>query len=288
MDLHADLTGLDRFSEHRHVLDAMVDRYGDDPRVTGLLLGGSNVAGGMDFFSDVDLDVVVDDRFVEAVFAERDRAVEAAGRPLFRFIADHIPGGEHIYIVLYDTPAGPVKLDVEYHRAGTVVPVEWLTRCRLLLDRTGALAAASAAAAGLPPPGPGVAVLRDLDQKCWTWCWYACGKIVRGELWEAVDALHTIRARVLVPLLTWGAGARMEGARRLERKADAAVLRQLAATIAPPERRPLYAALQQTIELYTNLREPVFSRCDVRTDVHAEETLRHAMARCWTEGFAAE
>src|SRR5437588_51023 len=125
---------LDQFPEHRRVLEALVMHYHDDPRITGLLLGGSIIAGGMDVFSDVDLDVVVADAGFDAVFAERDRAVEVAGHPLFRFIADHLPGGEHQYIVLYDSPAGPVVLDVAYHRASAVVPTGWLTRYRLLLD----------------------------------------------------------------------------------------------------------------------------------------------------------
>src|SRR3712207_2290718 len=94
VNTHAGASALDRFPEHRRVLEAIVTHYRDDPRVLGLLLGGSNVAGGIDCFSDVDLDVVVDDGLFEAVFAEGDRAVEAAGQPLFRFIADHIPGGE--------------------------------------------------------------------------------------------------------------------------------------------------------------------------------------------------
>jgi hypothetical protein len=66
------------------------------------------------------------------------------------------------------------------------------------------------------------------------------------------------------------------------------VLRRLAATIAPPERRPLYVALQETIELYGGLRGPVFSRYDAPTDARAEETLRHAIAQCWTESSAAD
>jgi hypothetical protein len=151
---------LDQFPEHRRVLDAVVAACRADPRVTGVLLGGSNVAGGMDGYSDVDLDVVVAD----AVFGERDRVVAAAGRPLLRFLSD-VPGLEHLYVVLYDSPAGPVKLDVEYHRAGAVGPSEWLTRCRPLLDRTGALATARVASAGLPPPAPLVETLRDLDQR---------------------------------------------------------------------------------------------------------------------------
>ena len=273
---------LDQFPEHRRVLDAVVAAYRDDPRVTGVLLGGSNVAGGMDGYSDVDLDVVVADAAFDAVFAERDRVVAAAGRPLYRFFAD-VPGSDHLYVVLYDTPAGPVKLDVEYHRAGAVAPASWLTRCHLLFDRTGALATTLAASAGLPPPAPSVEELRDLDQRFWPWCWYAFGKIVRGERWEAVDALHVIRTRLLVPLIAWGAGHRLEGSRRIERKADAAVLGRLAATVALPEPEPLYAALQAAIDLYGTLRAPVFARYGVQTDAGAEDTVRRAIVRRWTE-----
>jgi hypothetical protein len=273
---------LDRFPEHRRVLDAVVAAYRDDPRITGVLLGGSNVAGGMDGYSDVDLDVVVADAAFDAVFGERDRAVEAAGRPLFRFLSD-IPGLEHLYVVLYDSPAGPVKLDVEYHRAGAVDPSEWLTRCRPLLDRTGALATGRTASTGLPPLAPRAEEVRALEQKFWPWCWYAFGKLMRGELWEAVDAVHIIRTRLLVPLIAWGAGRRPEGYRRLEQQADAAVLGRLAATVAPPERAPLYAALQAAIDLYGTLRTPVFARYGVQTDASAEATVRQAIVRHWAE-----
>lgn len=271
---------LERFPEHRRVLEAVVGYYRDDPRVAGLLLGGSNAAGGMDFYSDVDLDVVVADAAFDAIFGERDRMVAAVGRPLFRFIAD-IPGGEHLYVVLYDSAAGPVKLDVEYHRASAVVPESWLARCRLLFDRSGALTATLATSAGLQPTAPRVEDMRDLNQKLWPWCWYAFGKIMRGELWEAVDALHIIRTRGLVPLIAWAAGLPVEGSRRLERKADVDVLGRLAATIALPERAPLYAALQASIDLYGTLRTPVFSRYGVQTHARAEDTVRQAIVRHW-------
>jgi hypothetical protein len=275
---------LDQFPEHQRMLDAVVASYRDDPRVAGVLLGGSNVAGGMDFYSDVDLDVMVADAAFDAVFAERDRVLAAVGRPLFRFMAD-IPGGEHLSVVLYDSPAGPVKLDVEYHRASAIVPTWWLTRCRLLVDRTGALAATLAAtlaaSAGLQPPAPRVEDLQELNQKFWPWCWYTFGKIVRGELWEAVDALHIIRTRTLVPLIAWAAGFRLEGSRRLERQADADLLGRLAATIALPERAPLYAALRASIALYDTLRVLVFSRHGVQTDPRAEDMVRQAIGEHW-------
>ncbi len=60
--------GMAQFPEHGRSLDAVVAHYRADPRVCGLLLGGSNASGTMDFFSDVSLDVVVEDDAFEAVF----------------------------------------------------------------------------------------------------------------------------------------------------------------------------------------------------------------------------
>jgi hypothetical protein len=59
------------------------------------------------------------------------------------------------------------------------------------------------------------------------------------------------------------------------------VLHRLAATIAPPERAPLYAALQVCIDLYHTLRTPVFARYGVRTDTRAEDSLQQAIVQHW-------
>ena len=276
--------GMEQFTAHGHILDVVVGHYRADPRVCGLLLGGSNASGTMDFYSDVDLDVVVEDDTFGAVFAERDHAADAAGRPLFRFIADHIPGGEHLYIVLYPTPRGPVKLDVEYHRASAVVPAWWLRRRRLLFDRTGALKHVLAQSADVEMPGPSPERLLDLDQKFWTWCWYTFGKIVRGELWEAVDGLHTMRSRALVQLIAWNAGAPSEGYRRLEQKADQRLQGRLAGTLAPPQRSPLYAALRASMDLYVGLRGPLYARLAIGTKEESERALRAAIEEHWESG----
>ena len=104
---------------------------------------------------------------------------------------------------------------------------------------------------------------------------------MRGELWEAIDALHTIRTRALVPLITWGAGAPAEGSRRLEQKADGEVLAHLAGTLAPPESPALYAALQESVALYGALRDPLFARFGLETSRDAERALGAALAQHW-------
>jgi hypothetical protein len=46
----------------------------------------------VDFYSDVDLYVVVRDGAFEDIFAERNSTAEAVGSPLFAFDVDPVPG----------------------------------------------------------------------------------------------------------------------------------------------------------------------------------------------------
>lgn len=122
----------------------------------------------------------------------------------------------------------------------------------------------------------------------WTWCWYVFGKIMRGELWEALDGIHTIRSDALLPLLDWTTGKPHEGYRRLERKLDPEMAARLAATVVPLEAEALYQALQAAIALFRNLREPVFELCGVTFDPAPEETIRDEISRCWASRAAQD
>ena len=79
------LPSLNRLSEHRKLLERAVARLRDDVRVVGLVAGGSLAHGAADFYSDVDLYIVVQDEAFDGIFAERDVIVEAVGSPLFSF-----------------------------------------------------------------------------------------------------------------------------------------------------------------------------------------------------------
>lgn len=68
--------------------------FQDDHRVPGVLLGGSFAAGSPDFYSDLDLYVVVHDEHFRNVLAGKRAAAAAAGRVLVGFVPDHLgPGG---------------------------------------------------------------------------------------------------------------------------------------------------------------------------------------------------
>lgn len=124
----------------------------------------------------------------------------------------------------------------------------------------------------------------ELDQQVWTRCWYVFGKILRGELREALDGQHTIRSEALLPMLDWTSGRPHEGYRRLEGKADSETAARLAATVATLRPEPLYAALQAEMGLFCDLRAATFDSFGLNVDPASEEALKDEPALCCTRG----
>jgi predicted nucleotidyltransferase len=259
-------------------LEHAVARFRDDVRVVGLVAGGSLAHGAADFYSDVDLYIVVQDEAFDEIFAERDAIVEAVGSPLFGFIVDPMPGGSTDHIVIYE---GPVKFDFMYLEESDFTPALKWVGCAVLKDASGRVGVVVARSEGLARPQPTTEELLDLNQKVWTWCWYVFGKIVRGELWEALDGLHSIRSLALVPLLDWAAERPHEGYRRLERKTDPEAASRLMATVAAVQPQALYEALQAEMDLFRRLRAVIFDRYGLTFDPTPEEVLESEMSRRW-------
>lgn len=272
------LPSLARLPEHRKLLERAVVRFRDDVRVVGLVAGGSLAHGEADFYSDIDLYIVVRDEAFDETFAERDVMVKAVGSPLFSFDVEPMPGGSTDHIVIYN---GAVKFDFMYLKESDFKPDPKWVGCVVLKDVRGVVGEVLAHSEGLAPPRPTTEELLDLNQKFWTWCWYVFGKIVRGELWEALDGLHSIRSLALVPMLDWAAERPHEGYRRLERKTDAEAAARLMVTAAAVQPEALYAALQAEMELFRSLRAVLFDRYGLTFDRTPEQVLESMMSRQW-------
>jgi predicted nucleotidyltransferase len=277
--INSHLPSLARLPQHRELLERAFARFNDDIRAVGLVMGGSLAHGGADFYSDVDLYVVVRDGAFEEVFAERDSIAEAVGSPLFAFGVDPAPGGSTDHIVVYE---GPVKFDFMYLRDSDLKPHPKWVGCTVLKDTDARVGTVAARSEALGPPRPSAEGLSELNQKFWTWCWYAFGKIERGELWEALDSLHSIRSLALVPLLDWAGERPHEGYRRLERKTNQEQASLLLATVAPMRARALHAALRAEVELFRELRATVLDSYELTIELAHEEVLESEMSRRWT------
>jgi len=270
--------GLELLPTHRALLERAASYFRNDERVVGMILGGSLAHGVADFYSDVDLYIVARDESFEAVFDERDAAAGFIGSPLFGFTVDPVPGGSRDYIVTYP---GPVKVDLMYYRESEVVPGPKWVGCPVLEDDSGSLESVISRSATFRPDLPEPKTLLELDQKFWTWCWYVFGKIMRGELWEALDGVRTIRSDALLPLLDWISERPHEGYRRLESKVDPDTAARLAASVSTLRPEPLYAALQAEMDLFCDLRAAVFDRFGLTFDPAPERALKDEMSRLW-------
>ncbi len=200
----------------------------------------------------------------------------ALGSPLLRFVVDPIPGGSRDYMVTYP---GPIKLDLMYHGESEIVPSPKWTGGVVLKDISGLIEDVVARSRDLAPPAPTTEELLELDQRFWTLCWYVFGKIMRGEHWEALDGIHTIRSEVLLPMLDWTAGRPHEGYRRLEIKLDPEMAKRLTDTLNSLEAGALYEALQAEISLFLDLREPLFEFRGLTPDSAAEEIIDEIVRR---------
>ena len=101
-----------------------------------------------------------------------------------------------------------------------------------------------------------------IDSRFWTWIWYLQAKIIRGELYEALDGLQYLRSRVLFPLLAISKGVPPAGSRRAEGLVGD-LGPAFAETVAGLDRHSLMRALTRTAELYRTLGDPLLQRLGV-------------------------
>jgi len=168
---------------------------------------GSFATGNADEVSDVDLRVYARSGAVETVVARVPELAAACGPVVALFVADHL-GIPTLTIVLYDDL---VHVDFDVISVDRAAEHNQALPAVVLWERDPISAAL---------PGryeSDVAVdARWMEARIWTWSWYIQSKVLRGELYEALDGLQYVRDQVLFRLLALGRGDRPSGGRRAE------------------------------------------------------------------------
>jgi hypothetical protein len=125
--------------------------------VKAIYLSGS-VAERTDEYSDIDLRVIVTDAAYESVVALRENLPPTWGPFLF-----HETVSPNLTVSYYESLT---KADVFYYVSNTIVPSVWFNvGTRILLDRTGNLAAVVDASKALKFAAPAASILTHLE-KC--------------------------------------------------------------------------------------------------------------------------
>jgi hypothetical protein len=217
----------------------------------------------MDEHSDVDLVVAVEDAALAAVLDERMAIARSLGPLLTAFTGEHV-GAPRLLICFYGPPI--LHVDLKFVTVAEAAPR--VDENRVLFDRAGRLAASLAQATpSYPQPD-----LQWIEDRIWGWVHYLGTKIARGELFEAIDGIGFLRARVLGPLILAERGAQPNGVRRIEATAPDAVA-ALRATLPAHDAASCRGAVEATVALYRALREraagAAFAR---RADAEREAT----------------
>jgi hypothetical protein len=228
----------------RDFLVAAVQRCRTNPSLVGLAAGGSFAAGGLDEYSDLDLVVLVDPVACPLCPAERQALAGELGPLLAGFSGEHV-GEPRLLICLYGPPV--LHVDLKFIR-----PDDLGSRVEdpvVLWERDGGVSAVLARGEAAYPAPDG----QWLEDRFWVWIHYGAAKLARGELFETLDMLAFLRARVLGPLALHAAGARSTGVRRLESAAPEAAIR-LREVVARYDPADCARALSAAISLYRDLR----------------------------------
>jgi hypothetical protein len=245
---------LDPFPLHRDKVERAY-RFGVSvPEILGMAIAGSFAAGGSDVYSDVDLRIVVEDAALDAVFARRHEMAQSCGDMVAGFTGEHV-GDPYLLIVLYDDL---VHVDFDFTRLSDLTADNQGRPCLVLWERGDQLS--GRLRGDYHPDRRGE--LAWIESRFWTWMWYVQSKILRGELYEALDGLQYMRSRVLFPLLAISRGVHPAGSRRAEvLVGDMGAT--FAGTVAALERPSLMLALTRTAELYRLLGDPLLERLGV-------------------------
>lgn len=233
---------------------------GEDPSVVGLAAAGSWLSNELDEYSDLDLVLVTRNK----AGGDKQRMMgyaEKFGKLLSAFTGEHV-GEPRLLICLYDEPL--LHVDIKF-----VTLEEFAFRVEdpvILYDAFGQLEQSlQVTEAAWPNPG-----YQWIEDRFWVWMHYGLTKVGRGEYFEAIDFLASIRNMVLGPLLLISQGQLPRGVRKLEKHLPSNTLEQLKGTLALHDRTSLLKAIHRCVEMYRDLRSNLFGS-DIRLQTGTEK-----------------
>ena len=222
----------------------------------------------MDEHSDLDLVIAVDAPSFDEVMQERRRIAAGLGTLLAAFTGEHV-GEPRVLICLYDNPLLHVDLKfVNVEQMGHSVD-----RPAVLWERSGEMSAAlKRSFAGYPEPDAAW-----IEERFWTWVHYGVSKVKRGELYEALDLISFLRARVLGPLILAKAGGKPAGVRRIE-AVSPGWADELRKTVAAYEPQSCLRAIASCAAIYRMLRSETWTVSPAES-----AALRYLQSACGVE-----
>lgn len=230
---------------HKQLLDKIVQKLQQDPRIVGIGASGSYATDTLDKYSDLDLVIAVKPEQFESVMDDRFAIVDSIEGKVAAFTGEHV-GEPRLVIALY----APDAVHVDFKFVSLPDAAIRVDDTNVLWEQDSLLTDTfKTAETKYPQPDP-----QWIEDRFWIWTHYATTKIARGEYFETLEFLSFIRTVVLSPLALKQANLTPSGVRKIETRLPE-FTNKLEQTVAKPARLELIHALKQCIALYLELRE---------------------------------
>lgn len=234
--------------QHQAFVDRFVQACRADDRIIAAFLGGSNVKGAADAYSDIDLCLIITDEAYEDFFARREAFLQLLGEPVF--LEDFgIPN--IVFFIFSDDTEGELYFGSE-SRLDQIHSGPF----RILLDKKNILAGAVFRAFEPPPSEQAEKLRREIY-----WFWHELSHFItamgRGQLWWAHGQLEVLRsicvnlARLHNNFSDTGVGE--EAYFKIEKSMPVEQLAALQGTFPPMEENAMLQAALDIIHFYKEL-----------------------------------
>jgi predicted nucleotidyltransferase len=237
---------------HQAFVDRFVKACQADDRIVAAFLGGSNVKGTADIYSDIDLSVITKDQSFEEFFKEREAFLRSLGDLLF------LEDFDISYIAFYmfaDDTEGELyfgrESQLDHIHSGPF---------KILLDKKNILTEAV-----FSEPEPALSEQIEKLRRNIQWFWHELSHFItamgRGQLWWAQGQLEALRsicvnlARLRNNILDGDAGE--EAYFKIENVMPVDQLTALQETFCPLEKETLLNAGLAIIRFYREIAPPL-------------------------------
>jgi len=230
---------------HKSFIDNSIKVLKDDSRIVGVAAGGSYIANEMDEYSDIDFIIAVDSNYYEEVMNERLKIAADLGALLSAFTGEHV-GEPRLLICLY----GPELLHVDLKFVSINDIAHRVENPVILWERSNCVSEAlKEYDAKFPIPD-----LQWIEDRFWVWIHYGATKIGRGEIFETIEFISSLRQMVIGPLILMKNGELPRGVRKIEFVAPESIS-LLKDTIPSYSIESCIKSLKVIIQMYLKLRE---------------------------------
>jgi hypothetical protein len=239
---------------HKQFVENLIAKVKTDTSIAGLAIGGSWITNQMDEFSDLDL-IVITDELVSDDFNKMYNYAKGFGILLNAFTGEHV-GERRLLICMYDNPL--IHVDIKF-----ILPEDLKHRVEdpvILYDRNGCIENIIKSTTSAWPPLD----YQWIEDRFWTWIHYAALKLGRGEYFEALDFISSLRIMVLSPLLQIKNRQLPRGLRKVEKYFSKTELKKLEETVPVYSPNSITFSLEKAIEMYRELRSELFPDTVIR------------------------